>query len=49
MAVADSVSAMSDAGDERFRRARAMVRKPEAFDVAAADHHISELLKATTA
>lgn len=49
IAVAGSVAPMNDASDERFRRARDMVRTPEAFDVAAADHHISELLKATSA
>lgn len=48
-AVAGSISALSDAAQDRFRRAREKIRPPEPFDSAAADHHIAELLKAAEA
>ncbi len=47
IAVADSISPLSDAAQDRFQRARSKLRAPEPFDAAAADHHIAELLRAT--
>lgn len=46
VSVADSVAPMGKAAQDRFQRAREKLRAPEPFDSAAADHHISELLKA---
>lgn len=49
VAVADSISPLNEAAEDRFRRARKQFRVPEAFDAAAADHHIAELLKVAQA
>ena len=45
-AIANGVPRLDEAGEARLARALAAKRAPQAFDVAAADSHVAQLLQA---